>query len=251
MKFRIIPMLLYKNGSLVTSIGFKDHRIVGDLTSSVRVFSKRQGDEMIIYDLDARQRGEPNYNLLKYAVENCNMPLTMGGGIRSVDDASVLLDGGCDKISVSSLLYENLNIVSDIANKYGSQAVVASLDYVCTDYGRCFYSNNGQVSEGHLDINKFVQKLVDYGVGEITLNSIDRDGTMTGFDKNLIVSLGCNFKLPLIIAGGCQSADDIFFAEQHGFSGAAAGSIFYWKGDSISSLKSELLTMGSNVRAII
>jgi imidazole glycerol-phosphate synthase subunit HisF len=224
---------------------------VGDITSSIRVFSKRQADEMIIYDLDARQRGRFNSNLIKYAVANCNMPLTMGGGIRTVEDASVLIDGGCDKISVSSLLYENMKVVSNIARKYGAQAVVATLDYRSVDNKRCFFSNNGEVSEGDMDLHKVVKKLIEHGVGEIVFNSIDRDGTMTGFDKALIDSLVGAFKLPFVISGGCKSSDDMHYAEQRGISGAAAGSIFHWKGDSIISLKKELLEMGSNVRIIL
>lgn len=251
MKFRIIPILLFKNGSLVKSIGFENHRIVGDVTSSIRVFSKRQADEMIIYDLDARERGEYNSNLIKYAVENCNMPLTMGGGIRRLDDASKLIDGGSDKVSVSSLIYEDIKVVLEIAKKYGAQAVVATIDYKLINGRRYLFSNNGQIKQKEMDISNLIHHLEENGVGEIIFNSIDRDGTMNGFDKELIESVDTSFKIPLIISGGCNSSKDMHHAEKKGFSGAAAGSIFYWKGDSIISLKSELLAAGSNVRAVV
>ena len=102
-----------------------------------------------------------------------------------------------------------------------------------------------------MDLYKFIKKLIEHGVGEIIFNSIERDGTMTGYDKSLI-ELVCNsFNLPFIISGGCQSSEDMHFAEQKGFSGAAAGSIFYWQGDSIISLKTDLLKMGSNVRSVV
>lgn len=251
MKFRIIPVLLYKNGSLVKSVGFKNHRIVGDVTSSIRVFSKRQADEMIVYDLDANERGKFNSNLIKYAVENCNMPLTMGGGIKTVDDASRLIDSGCDKISVSSLISQNINNIYEIARKFGAQAVVASVDYRVIDGIRYIYSNNGENAHGEINLKILIKNLVDHGVGEIIFNSIDRDGTMSGFDKALINDLDNSYKVPIVISGGCDSSNDMHYAEQKNISAAAAGSIFYWKGDSIISLKKELLKMGSNVREVI
>ncbi|MAS82667.1 MAG: imidazole glycerol phosphate synthase subunit HisF [Legionellales bacterium] len=251
MKFRIIPVLLFKNGSLVKSVGFDNHRIVGDVTSSIRVFSKRQADEMIIYDLDARKKGEFNSNLIKYSVQNCNMPLTMGGGINTLADASRLIDEGCDKISVSTLIHENKNVVLNIAKKYGSQAIVATIDYRTINKKHYVFSHNGKICHGETNIGKLIKLLTEIGVGEVILSSIDRDGSMTGYDKKVIDNYGNCSKLPLIISGGCQSSSDMFFSEKRGFSGAAAGSIFYWKGDSIMSLKSELRSMGSNVRAVV
>ena len=251
MKFRIIPVLLYKYGSLVKSVGFKNHRIVGDNTSSIRVFSKRQADEMIVYDLDARKNGEFNSVLIKYAVQNCNMPLTMGGGIQSVDDASRLIDNGCDKISVSSLVSSDISKVYDIARKFGAQAVVATIDYRVVDGVRYIYSNNGEKCHGIINLENLITTLVNNGVGEIIFNSIDRDGTMTGFDRELIDDLNQSYKVPIVISGGCESSDDMHYAEQKNISAAAAGSIFYWKGDSIISLKKELLKKGSNVREVI
>ena len=251
MKFRIIPILLFKNSSLVKSVRFEDHRIVGDVSSSVRVFTKRQADEMIIYDLDAKKKGEFNTNLIRTAVETCNMPLTMGGGIDGVEDASRLIDQGCDKISVCSLLYEKPKSVIEIAKKYGTQAVVATVDYRSVEDTRYLYSDNGQVSRGEMILDQLFDRLIDMGVGEVIFNSIDRDGTMSGYDEELIKNSSHLSKLPLIVSGGCHLAEDMYLADQSGFSGAAAGSIFYWKGDSIISLKNELMKMGSNVRAVI
>ena len=128
LKVRIIPLLLLKGNSLVKSVCFSDHRVVGDSISTIKVFSKRFADEMIILDLDARERNSINTDLLKRISPECNMPLTFGGGINSLEKADQAFYSGADKITINSAFFEKPEVISDIVNKYGSQAVVLSLD---------------------------------------------------------------------------------------------------------------------------
>ena len=239
-KFRLIPSVLYKEGSVVKSVNFDNFRVVGDLPSTMRVFSRRQADELIICDLDASNSRKINWDMVATCVENSNMPLTYAGGVRTADTALKLIAAGFDKICVNTITYEDPNSVYEIAKSIGSSSTMASIDIIRNKSSIFVYSNCGSRRIRELDLNSEIRMLENMGVGEIVINCIDRDGLMSGYDF-----LGIDFrepipKLPILVSGGCSGSSCLKAAFEKGFDGAVMSSIFLWKGDSIPSLKREL-----------
>lgn len=245
-----MPLLLLQKNSLVKSVQFSNHRIVGDAVSTIKLFSRRYADEMLILDIDSKTRGEPNFELLKRISPECNMPLTFGGGINTFSKASEAFKCGADKIAVNSLFYENRSAVSDLVDKYGGQSIVLSLDVKKSKNGYSLYCSNGSISWAEEDLQSALKIANELGVGEILVNSIDNDGVMGGFDNELVSLARNSTDLPLIIAGGCSSKEDCLEAFNIGVDAIAAGSIFHWIGESIVSLKQYLDRNGIEVRMV-
>ncbi len=239
LKTRIIPILLIKGNSVVKSINFTEHRMVGDAISTVKVFSNRMADEMVIVDIEATAKRKINDKLIKRLAFSCSMPLAVGGGIQSLDDADLLFRSGADKIIINSGFYSNPNLISEIATKYGSQSVVFSLDVVKTN--DCYFSvsNSGTKIQSVLAQQTAITA-VKCGAGEIILNSVDRDGTMRGYDLDLVHMISQNLDVPVIAAGGCGDKKDCVSVVNAGAAAIAAGSIFYWIGESIITLKEHM-----------
>lgn len=239
-KFRLIPSVLYKENSVVKSVQYANHRVVGDLSSTMRVFSRRQADELIIYDLDASRKLAINWEMIEVCVSNSNMPLTYGGGVAETQTALKLIESGFDKISLNSALYENPNTVYEIAKNIGSSSTVASIDLKRNGSDVYICKNRGTEMLRKFDLGSEVNFLENIGVGEIIVNCIDNDGLMGGYDFANLDVRAINHQIPMLISGGCSGSDCIRKAFDHGFDGAVMSSIFLWKGDSVPSLKSEL-----------
>ena len=250
LKVRIIPLLLLKGNSLVKSVSFADHRIVGDAMSTIKVFSRRFADEMIILDLDARDKGIINTELLKRISAECNMPLTFGGGIDSVEKADQAFYSGADKITINSAFFKKPEIIKKIVDRYGSQSIVLSLDVKRQDNDFIIYYNNASKIVTDLNLEQSIEKANMLGIGEILVNDINRDGMMNGLDLDLIETLRSRIKLPLIVAGGCADMEDFNSAFKLGVDGIAAGSIFHWIGESIVGIKTFLKDKDINVRTL-
>ena len=250
LKVRIIPLLLLKGNSLVKSVSFSNHRIVGDAISTIKVFSRRFADEMIILDLDAREKNCINTNLLERISSECNMPLTFGGGIDTIEKADRAFYCGADKITLNSAFFTNPEIASDIANKYGSQAVVLSIDIRKENNNYKIYQKNATEPVENFKLEEAIKLAKDMGVGEFLINDIFNDGLMTGFDLQYIEDLRKKIDLPLIVAGGCSSIKDFEDAFKLGVDAVAAGSIFHWIGESIIGIKENLYEKNINVRML-
>ncbi|MGB6056000.1 MAG: AglZ/HisF2 family acetamidino modification protein [Burkholderiaceae bacterium] len=233
LRSRIIPCLLVKDGGLVKSVKFKDYKYVGDPLNAVKIFNEKEVDEIVVLDIDATaQRREPNYRLIENLARECRMPLCYGGGIKTVEQAKKIFALGVEKIALSSAAIANIEIVNDLATQVGSQSVAVILDVKKRSLGRGYeiYVNNAQSGTGLTPV-EFCQKLQAHGVGEIVLNSIDRDGTMEGYDLDLIKAVHGAIKVPLTVLGGAGSLSDIKdMIRQFGIIGVAAGSIFVFKG---------------------
>ncbi len=206
---RLIPVLQLRNGSLVKTRNFKKFTYVGDPSNTAVIFNELEVDEMIILDvLSSAQRVYPNYKLLKDIAEECFMPLTYGGGIRTIEDADRIFNLGYEKIAVNSILYENPRIIETLANKFGTQAVIASVDYRKNIYAR----NEVAFLSGRKTFNTtpitFCRSLELLGAGEILLTSIDREGTWLGLDKKTISEVSSEVNIPVIANGGCKSLSD-------------------------------------------
>lgn len=230
---RIIPCLLVHNKGLVKTTKFKDPKYVGDPINAVKIFNEKEVDELIVVDIDAtKERLEPDYKMIENLAVECRMPLCYGGGIKTVDQAQRIFSLGVEKIAISSIAIENASIVSKIAERVGNQSVVVVLDAKKKSFSSKYelYTNNGLKSTG-IDPVRFAIEMQKMGAGEIVINSIDQDGVMKGYDMDLINSIRDVINIPLTVIGGAGTLEDIGkIIKQHGIIGAAAGSLFVFKG---------------------
>lgn len=229
---RIIPSLLLHDRGLVKTVNFRNPKYVGDPINAVKIFNEKGVDELAIFDIDASVLGkEPNYKLIENLALQSRMPLCYGGGVKTVQQAQKIFGLGIEKIALSSAICHNPYIIKEIAEKVGSQSVIAVLDVKKKLLGGYeVYINNGKKATG-IDAIQFVEKLEALGTGEIIINSIDQDGMMNGYDLNLIGKVRQKITIPLTVLGGAGSLLDIQkVIKEHGIIGVAAGSLFVFKG---------------------
>lgn len=230
---RIIPCLLVHKKGLVKTVKFKDPKYVGDPLNAVRIFNEKEVDELMVVDIDATTHGnEPDYKMIQNIASECRMPLCYGGGIKRVEQAQKIFSLGVEKIAISSIVVESPLIISNIAERVGNQSVIVVLDVkkklISSKYE--VYIHNGIKNTG-IDIISFAKKCEDLGAGEIVINSIDNDGVMKGYDFKLIDLIRNSINIPLTVLGGAGSLDDVGqLISEHGIIGAAAGSVFVFKG---------------------
>jgi len=223
---RIIPVLLMKNRGFYKGIKFKDHKYVGDPINTVRIFNDKEADEITILDIEASRFNKPiDFDYLKEVVSEAFMPVGYGGGIRTVEDAKKLFAIGVEKVVLNTNAVLNFDLVKSIADKFGNQSVVFSLDVKRALFGPRVFIKSGTEKTKYepLELALIMQEL---GVGEIILNDIDRDGTFEGYDLELIKSISSKLSIPLIACGGARNLDDFRLAIQAGASACAAGSMF-------------------------
>lgn len=233
LRSRIIPCLLVHNKGLVKTVNFGSPKYVGDPINAVKIFNEKEVDELIVLDIDAsRHRAEPDYVMIRNVAAECRMPLCYGGGVKTVEQAVQIIKSGVEKVAISSLAVENLSIVRSMAVYVGSQSVVAVLD-VKKDPRTGndeVWTLNGTVNT-RLDAVEFAKQLEGSGVGEITINSIDKDGTMKGYDVEVARKIRQAVSVPMTILGGAGNLVDIeSLIREFGVIGAAAGSLFVFKG---------------------
>ena len=229
---RIIPSLLYHNKGLVKTVNFKSPKYVGDPINAVRIFNEKEVDELAFFDIDATALNkEPDYKLIEKLANQSRMPLCYGGGVKTVEQAQKIFGLGIEKIALSSAVIHNPQLVTQIADRVGSQSVIVVLDIkkkLLAGYE--IYTHNAKKSTGINPI-KFAKELEVLGAGEIIINSIDQDGVMKGYDLNLIDKIAETISIPLTVLGGAGSLTDIEkVIEKHGVIGVAAGSLFVFKG---------------------
>ena len=187
LKHRIIPALLISNGGLVKTQKFKNPKYVGDPINAIRIFNDKEVDELIVLDISASKKGrEPDYSMIEQFAGECFMPLAYGGGVRSVHQAKKIFALGVEKICLQTEALINPRLVKDLANEFGSQSIMVSIDIKRNWLGKakvyCASNNKSFL----LNWLKLIMDLVDMGAGEVLLNSVDRDGTLSGPDLNLI-----------------------------------------------------------------
>jgi len=239
-KFRIIPSVQFKNGSVVKSVNYLNHRVVGDLPSTMRVYSRRQADELIFYNLDALDNKEINFSTILSCVQNSNMPLTYGGGVRNVDTANRLIGNGFDKISFNTCVFEEPKVIYQVAKLIGSSSTIATIDLKFVNSRLCMFTNGGKKLVGDFNYSETIKLLEDLGIGEVVINCIDNDGLMNGYNFEIISGIPKMSKIPVLLSGGCSGVSCVKKAYEFGFDGAVMSSIFLWQGDSIPSLKDAL-----------
>lgn len=230
---RIIPCLLVKNKGLVKTLKFKNPKYVGDPINAVKIFNEKEVDELMVLDIEATiEDREPDYKMIENLAVECRMPLCYGGGIKTIEQAQKISSLGVEKIAISSAVLDNPELVTKMAKQVGSQSVIVVLDIkkCLTDNKYEIWIHNGQKNTGKNPI-EFVQYLEKLGAGEIVINSIDNDGVMKGYDFALVDEIRRAITLPLTVLGGAGSLEDIRqLINRYGIIGAAAGSLFVFKG---------------------
>ncbi len=230
---RIIPCLLIHNGGLVKTVRFGASKYVGDPLNAVRIFNEKEVDELMVVDIDAsRHNREPDYKMIANLARECRMPLSYGGGVKTVEQFDRIISLGVEKVAVSSAAVDDPNLISRAAARVGSQSVVAVIDVKRSGLLRKpeVVTLNATKRSG-LEPSVFAAKLQELGAGEIVLNNVDCDGEMKGYDFDLIDSVRNALSTPLTVLGGAGSLDDIrSLVSRYGIIGAAAGSLFVFKG---------------------
>lgn len=229
---RIIPCLLIKDNGLVKSVKFKDHKYVGDPINAVKIFNEKEVDEIIIVDIDATvQNREPDYKLIEALAAECRMPLCYGGGVKTVEQAQKIFALGVEKVSISSEAVLNPNLLTEIGNRVGSQSIVVVLDVKKNKSGKYEIWTHNATKNTAKDPVDFAKEVERLGAGEVVVNSIDEDGMMKGYDMELIDKIRDAISLPLTVLGGAGTLKDIgSLISKHKVIGAAAGSLFVFKG---------------------
>ena len=230
---RIIPCLLVHNKGLVKTVKFSNPKYVGDPINAVKIFNEKEVDELMVVDIDATvDKREPDYKMIENLAVECRMPLCYGGGIKTVQQANQIFSLGVEKIAISSIALENPNIITQIAERVGNQSVIVVMDVKKKLFGTKYeiWTHNSTKNSGK-DPVEFAKQCEALGAGEIIINSIDQDGIMKGYDLFLIDKIRESISLPITILGGAGSLDDIgVLIKKHGIIGAAAGSLFVFKG---------------------
>lgn len=229
---RVIPVLLLRNRGLVKTVKFKDAKYVGDPINSVRIFNEKEVDELVFLDITATPEGrEPNFDMLQDIAGEAFMPMAYGGGLTTIDQVRRVFSLGFEKVVLNTAGYTNPSLISEAVSIYGAQSVVGCIDVRRTLLGRYeLYTHSGTKRQPG-SLVQHLAELEKLGVGEILINSIDRDGTQTGYDLKLLREVSHAVSVPVIACGGASSIDD-FVAAVHegGVSAVAAGSMFVFIG---------------------
>ncbi len=228
---RVLPCLLIKEGGLVKTTKFKKPSYVGDPINAVKIFNKKEVDELVVLDIEASEQGRgPDFEMIKDFVTEAFMPLAYGGGITTLEQARQLLNLGVEKIVVNTALGSHPGLISELAEVFGAQAVVAALDVKKSMFkGFDAYTLNGSKALKR-NIVEFAKDLEAKGAGEIFLTAIDREGTMAGYDTKLIKEISAAVEVPVVANGGAKEPEDFARAVEAGASAVAAGSMFVYHG---------------------
>lgn len=231
---RIIPSILIHNNGLVKTQAFGNPKYIGDPLNTVRIFNEKNVDELIIADIDCSIRGgTPKFALLEKLAYESNMPLCYAGGVSSIDDVERLISIGIEKIGIGTAAFNDKKLIEDSSQRFGAQSIVGVVDY--KEVGVFSKSRYVHLKSGTINTKitpeEHARVLQNLGVGEILLNCINKDGSLSGYDYDCIRSVKNQISIPLTVLGGASSLEDISkLIREHKFIGAAAGSIFVFKG---------------------
>ena len=246
---RIIPCLDIKNGRTVKGINFVDLRDAGDPVELGKLYSQQGADELVFLDITATiNKRKTLSDLVKKIAKEINIPFTVGGGIRSVEDANILLQSGADKISINSAAVKKPNLINELAKNFGSQFVVVAIDAKLIDGEWKVHLNGGRIPT-NLNLLEWARECEDRGAGEILFTSMNNDGTKKGFENNMLSKMSDQLSIPIIASGGAGAMEDFYdvFTDGKADAGLAA-SIFHFKEIEIVDLKNELYRNGVAVR---
>ena len=249
LKNRIIPCLDVKNGRVVKGINFVNLKDAGDPVEQAKIYSEGGADEICFLDITAsNENRETIYDVVKETSKKCFVPLTVGGGVRNVDDISKLLNCGADKVSINTAAVKNPEVVAESSKKFGSQCIVVAIDAKKNRKEWEIFTHGGRNNTG-INAIEFAKKMEDSGAGELLVTSMDRDGTRSGYDIELISEISSKVNVPLIASGGVGNLDHLVDGIKLGNASALlAASIFHYGKYSILEAKQYLDSKGIPVR---
>lgn len=242
LKTRIIPCLDVKDGRVVKGVNFIDLIDAGDPVEQAKIYDAQGADELCFLDITASSDNRNTiYEVITRVAEQCFMPLTVGGGVRSCDDVRKLLLSGADKVAINTAAVTNPQLVKDAADKFGSQCIVVAIDAKSTGEDKYEIFTHGGRNRTGIDAIQWAKKMVSLGAGEILLTSMDRDGTKQGFDNKLTRAIADSVSVPVIASGGVGKPQDFVDGVKQGHASALlAASIFHFGEYSISEVKKHM-----------
>jgi cyclase len=249
LKVRIIPTLLWKHFGLVKGVSFDSWRRVGPVLPAIKVYNQREVDELILLDIVAHTSdSDPDYESIEDFGLDSFIPLTVGGGIRRIDQVQRLLRAGADKVSINTSTFDRPELVTEIAKRHGTQCVVASIDVRYQDKSWICFSNAGKNHTGRKAVD-WARELEARGAGEILITSIERDGTMQGYDLKLTEAIVHAVKVPVIASGGAGTYQHMIdVVQMAGASAVAAASMFHFTEQTPTEAKVAMLNAGIPMR---
>ena len=249
LKNRIIPCLDVKNGRVVKGINFVDLKDAGDPVEQAKIYSEGGADEICFLDITASNENRSTiYEVVKKTSEKCFVPLTVGGGVRSIEDINKLLKCGADKVSINTAAVQNTKIVMESSSKFGSQCIVVAIDAKRKGDGWEIFTHGGRKETG-INAIKFAKQMEEYGAGELLVTSMDRDGTQKGYDIDLMKEISEMVGIPIIASGGVGNLDHLAEGITKGKANAVlAASIFHYGKYSLKEAKQYLDSKGIPVR---
>jgi imidazole glycerol-phosphate synthase subunit HisF len=230
-RVRVIPLLMIDDGRAVITRNFKTPVYVGDPLNAIRIFNDKEVDELFIVDITRNAKtSRPDFELIAMMASESFMPLAYGGHVRRIEDAEKIINCGIEKLSFNTALFSDPVMVKELSYRYGRQSIIASVDYKKNWLGKPVIrtDHNSRTVGGNFPQN--IERILSLGVGEILLNSIDRDGCFSGYDLEMIRTVSALVNIPVVACGGAASVDDFKNAVSNGASAAAAGAMFYFKG---------------------
>lgn len=230
LKTRIIPVLLLSNRGLYKGVKFKKHQYIGDPLNTIRIFNDKGVDELIILDIEASIKKKPiDFDYLSEIVSEAFIPISYGGGIKTIDDAKRLFSIGIEKIIINTCAFERPLIISELSERFGSQSIVVSIDVKKDLRGASVYMLSGtkRVNLSLEEASMLVEKL---GAGEIIINDIDRDGTLLGYNLDYVRRISEKVAIPIVICGGAKDIYDFRRAKDAGAQACGAGAMFVYHG---------------------
>jgi cyclase len=232
LRTRIIPCLLLKNKGLVKTVKFKNPTYVGDPINAIKIFNEKMVDELMFLDIEATvEERKPLFNRITEIASECFMPFGYGGGIRNLEDIRKILSIGAEKVAINTQAILNPDFIKQAAEEFGSQSIVVSIDVKENIFKKPVVFMHGTKKTVNLDPVEFACKMEEMGAGELLVNSVDRDGTMSGYDINLLKKITGAVNIPVIACGGAGCIDDFYTAVKNGGASAvAAGSLFVFYG---------------------
>lgn len=228
---RVIPVLLVRGQGLMKTVGFKAETYVGDPINAIRIFNEKEVDELVVVDVTATVEGRsPAFERVQDWASECFMPLCYAGGVTSVKDMERLFRCGVEKVAINAAAAEHPDLIRDAANLFGSQSMVVSVDVKTSWRGRyqVVTRRGAKVVSDHVE--DYVRRVRDLGAGEILLTSVDRDGTMQGYDLALVEAVSRAVDIPVVALGGAATVTHLSEALRAGASAVAAGSMFVFYG---------------------
>jgi len=248
LKSRIIPCLDVKNGRVVKGINFVDLKDAGDPVEQAKIYSDGGADEICFLDITASNENRDTiYDVVERTSKNCFVPLTVGGGVRSIEDINKLLNCGADKVSINTAAVQNSNVVEESSKKFGSQCIVVAIDAKKNGEMWEIFTHGGRNSTG-INAIEYAKKMENCGAGELLVTSMDRDGTQSGYDIELMKLISSNINIPVIASGGVGTLDHLAEGIRSGASAVLAASIFHYGTYSVKQAKQYLASKDIPVR---